>query len=445
MPSPLTAHQSQLPKENRALLRKENRAQGDVDLTSLVKICVIVFAASFLLFAISPEGRLEDLSVPFGGESVRVARSLTAHGTFADPFAVLKTGPTAHVAPVYPLLYAAVLRFLGDGYAALVVLWALNIAFLSLQMALLPWLSVRLRLGLLPGVFAAALGTLSLHVAVDTHWECFLAGALLLGAFLITDENLSAGKAVLVGVFWGLLILTNPVGVLLLIAWPIVYLARAHENRARLGQRFAILAAMALMTICPWILRDHSQLGAWMFVRDNLGLELYSGNNPCAKATLEENIASGCNAATHPNSGAPVAAELAALGEYRFSQVRLRQAVHWIQAHPREFLALSCGRFRQFWFPSLDSRWEMLSGWGVTLLSLAGIWLLFRENPSAGWLLLLTWVLFPAIYYFVPAEARYRYPIYWSSLLAAGLPLAHLARSVQARIAARRVQSYAAF
>src|ERR1700722_20339380 len=95
------------------------RQEPETDLASLLKICVIVFAVSFLLFAISPEGRLEDLSVPFGGESVRVARSLATHGTFADPFAVLKTGETAHVAPVYPVLYAGVLRFLGDGYAAL--------------------------------------------------------------------------------------------------------------------------------------------------------------------------------------------------------------------------------------------------------------------------------------------------------------------------------------
>jgi len=422
-----------------------NRTARDHDPASLAKICIVIFAVSFLLFAISPEGRLQDLSVPFGGESVRVARSLAANGAFANPFAMMKTGETAHVAPVYPALYAVVLRLMGDGYTALLVLWALNIGFLALQMALLPWLSVRLHLGLFSGVLAAALGSVSLHVAVDTHWECFLTGALLLGAFLLTDERLSLGKAALAGIFWGFLVLTNPVAVLLLLAWPIVYLAQARENRGRLAGRFAVLAAAAMITIFPWIVRDHARLGAWMFVRDNLGLELYSGNNPCAKATLQENVASGCNAATHPNSGTPVAAQLAAVGEYRFSQIKLREAFLWIDANREPFLALTWERLRQFWFPSLDNRWEMFSVWGVTLLSLAGMWILFRDNPSAAWLMAVTWLLFPAIYYFVPAEPRYRYPIYWTTLLTAALPLAHLLRSIQARLAARRIHGYAAF
>ena len=111
---------------------------------SLTRLCVVVFGASFILFAFGLSlilllmflgGRLNDLSVPFGGEVVHVARSLAAKGTFADPF-YTRTGPTAHVAPVYPYLYSLVLRALGTGYAALVVLWACNVGLLALQMAL---------------------------------------------------------------------------------------------------------------------------------------------------------------------------------------------------------------------------------------------------------------------------------------------------------------------
>ena len=94
---------------------------------SLPQLCVVVFAISFLVFAILPEGRLSDLSVPFGGEAVRVARSLATSGTFADPFASMKTGPTAHVAPVYPFLYALFLEVLGTGYTSLWAVWAMNI------------------------------------------------------------------------------------------------------------------------------------------------------------------------------------------------------------------------------------------------------------------------------------------------------------------------------
>ena len=39
-----------------------------------------------------------------------------------------------------------------------------------------------------------------------------------------------------------------------------------------------------------------------------------------------------------------------------------------------------------------------------------------------------TWFCFPLIYYIVQCDARYRYPIYWTSLLAAGGAFAQIFR-----------------
>lgn len=59
---------------------------------TLAHWCIVVTAASFVLLTLLPEGHLNDLDVSSGSEAVLVARSLAAHGTFADPFATMKTG-----------------------------------------------------------------------------------------------------------------------------------------------------------------------------------------------------------------------------------------------------------------------------------------------------------------------------------------------------------------
>lgn len=396
----------------------------------LPHLCVIVFAASFILFAVVPEGRLNDLTVPYAGECIRVARSLWASGTFADPFITKRTGTTAHVAPVYPFLYSLVLRALGTGYTALLVLWAGNVGLLALQMALLPWFSSRLGLGALPGLIAAGLGSISLHSVMNTGWECFLTGALLMLACLLTDDvalwRRTSGAALL-GVLWGILILTNPVTLLLLAAWPVVkILTQPRPDRAALASRFALMVVAAMLTVAPWIARNYARFGAFIFVRDNLGLELYTGNNPCAAPTLQEEIDSGCHSQTHPNPTAAIAAQLAAEGEVPFNRARLHLALQWIGANRSKFLSLTAQRFRQFWLPDLDNRWEQIPVWGVTFLALIGFCVTARKNLLYAWLIGSTWALFPLIYYVVPSEPRYRYPIYWTLLLAAGCALSQL-------------------
>src|SRR5271166_4039693 len=49
-------------------------------------------------------------------EIVRVATSLAEHGTLADAFG-RQTGPTAHVAPMYPILLSLIFRVFGTGLA----------------------------------------------------------------------------------------------------------------------------------------------------------------------------------------------------------------------------------------------------------------------------------------------------------------------------------------
>jgi len=394
--------------------------------------CIVVFAVSFLILAVLPEGRLNELTVPTGGENIRVARSLAFSGAFADPFATMKTGTTAHVAPAYPFLYSLALRMFGTGYVALLTLWALNVGFFSFQMGLLPLLSHRLHLGVLPGILAAALGTFSLYSPIDTRWESFLVGLLLLLTFFATERSFyrpSAAASVFAGIFWGVLILTNPVLGFLLLAWPLCwFFAQPKAERGKAARRVALIVALALLIASPWIVRNYARFGSFVFVRDNLGLELYTSNNSCAAPSISENIQSGCHARTHPNANGAVAAQLAAAGEVQFNHAKLHAASDWISSHPAAFLRLTLQRFRLFWFPHPERLWEGAPVWIVTLLSFAGLWVIAQKNVVAAWLMGSAWLLFPLVYYITQFEPRYRYPIYWTSLLPAGCALLEILR-----------------
>jgi hypothetical protein len=393
---------------------------------TLAHWCVIVFAVSFLILAILPETRLNDFDVPNGAETVRVARSLAARGTFADPFPLMPTGTTAHVAPVYPFLYSLVIRMFGTGYTALRIVWTLNLAFFALQMALLPVLSCRLHLGVLAGIVAAALGTFSLYAPIDTRWESFFAGTLLLVAYLVSDlvfRDETVTTTIIAGGLWGVLILTNPVVVLLLLAWLLCLLLHSRPFSVSYLRRLAVIVGLAMLIVSPWIARNYLRFGAFIFVRDNLGLELYTGNNSCAAPDLRTNIQSGCHARTHPNVNSAIAAQLTAIGEIQFYRTKMHEAVHWIESHRAAFLRLTAQRFRLFWFPEADHLWEAVLVWIVTLLSIPGLWVIAQKNPCAACVIGTAWLLFPLVYYVVPFEPRYRYPIYWTSLLASGCAL----------------------
>lgn len=387
--------------------------------------CVVVFALSFFALALHPEARLQDTTITNGAETVNVARSLAEHGTFANPFAAGDTGPTAHVAPVYPFALALFLKAFGTGYTCLLILWVLNLALFAGQLAMMPWLTSKIGFGAGPGAVAAGLGVISMHASIDTRWESYFVGLLLLAAGILTVHTstwMTVRGAALLGAIWGVILLANPVAVLLLIAWPVIIAAGDAGSRHRLT-RLAVLSGVAMLVVAPWVARNYARFGAFIFVRDNLGLELALGNNPCAGATLAQNIASGCHHSIHPNSNPAVARRVSSMGEYGFDQANLHEALNWIRGHRKSFASLTIQRFRQFWFPTLQRRWEMPIVWGITALALFGLALLWRSRRTIGMLIGVTWVLYPVIYYLVPGDPRYVYPIYWTMLLPAGYAL----------------------
>src|SRR5229473_517882 len=190
----------------------ETSAPAEAEKTAklpLPAVCILLGCLSFIGYVLSTRSILDWMAIPFANETLHVARSLATDGRFADPFGwvQVRTGYTAHVAPVYPLLVALVYREFGNAFEVLTVLWVANLVFLSVQMALLPYLSVRMGLGVSPGVVAAIVGIFLFPYAVDFEWESLLAGLEVATLCLLTVKSLRTpvSKRMLAptGCLWG--------------------------------------------------------------------------------------------------------------------------------------------------------------------------------------------------------------------------------------------------
>jgi hypothetical protein len=156
------------------------------------------------------------------------------------------------------------------------------------------------------------------------------------------------------------------------------------------------------------------------FIRDNFGLELFTSNNACAQPTLLENFNSRCHFKTHPNPNPDISGELIDKGEIQFNREKLHQALAWISANPRAFASLTGRRILRFWFPYLGSLRYAIPTGALTILSLVGLAMMFRNHRRAALTLGSPLLLYPLVHYVVQFEARYRYPIFWATFLPAG-------------------------
>jgi hypothetical protein len=334
-------------------------------------------------------------------EGAAVARNLASSGEFRDPFGI-PTGPTAHVAPVYPLLFAAVIRLLGYP-TALFAIVLLNAAMMGLAAALLPALSRRVYGDATPG-FAAGL-LLAISGRMMPQWEvAFTALLFLMATFAILKHG-----PVSAGLWCGASILANPVSLPALAALAVPKL-----------KRYAAVTGLIAITVCvPWMVRNWRVLGAPYFIRDNFGLELYISNHDRSSPALVSNQALFT---LHPNQSPAEAAVVAAMGEGPYNRMRLQEALSWIRANPARFLQLSAERVFYYWLPPRREGWQAYSYWLVTALAAAGAW--FSRRNRTAVILGISAIAYSLTFVVIQTHVRYRYPSMWISALLAGYAVA---------------------
>jgi hypothetical protein len=294
----------------------------------------------------------------------------------------------------------------------------------GIHAALLPLVSQRLFSSPLPGLIAAALVILLPLYRLSPAWDAMYSADCLMTCVLLTSgARLRAWRF---GALPALLFLLNPVAGLILTVFVACMLV--NEKAGFILKSLCVLIAI----LAPWTVRNYLELGRFVPLRDDLGIALYSSNSPCARPTLEENMAAGCHQQTHPVNSASENRMVATMGEAAYNRFRLGTAFHWIAANPRKFAALTLARFLYFWFPP-----NRLVVCVVSVLGFSGLILLIRKQPRIGLLLLLSLAAGSALYYFVEAQDRYRTPVYWCVVLCAGYMLADGYRRVTSSLRKR--------
>ncbi len=352
----------------------------------------------------------------------RIATEVALHHQFANPY-VTPTGPTAHGAPLYPLIQSVWIVLFGDTSTAGLCAAILNIVFSAIAAALMPALAAQCRIplsvGILAGLFQAAVPVSALREL--SFFESTFVAMLLVIASLITirtfaNASFSIRSALGYGLFWGLVLLASPVTVLVFAGFLLVgfhFFFQRRQNRS-----YAVFALTAIVSaglvLVPWTVRNYLTFGSLFFVRDDFGLELKVSNNSDATPLMDDNISLSYFQRMHPFFSAEEAQLVRSLGEREYNRRALGAGLRWIEDHPTQFLNLSARRFTIFWFMLGWPPWKGVVLIPMVLLGLAGCVRMSRRHPVTGWTIACIPICFPLVYYVVQTSSRYRFPAYWT-------------------------------
>ena len=357
--------------------------------------------------------------VPFQNEAGNIASSLARGNGFCCLFQQ-PTGPTAWLAPIYPLFLAAIFKIFGSFtvrafYAAAIF----NCVFSALACVPLFYAAKRIA-GFPTAVLAAWLWALSpagIIVPFEWIWDTSLSALLavtLLWATLRLAESSRLAHSAWYGLLWGFALLTNPaLGALLpfFLAW-----IAWQQSRAGISRPTSLVLVLALAAACclPWIVRNYLQFHRLVPLRSNFSFELWLGNND-----IFDEHSHGINRITRYEE----IHRYNVSGESAFLDEKSQQARRFIAEHPALFLKLTGRRIVATWmgtenplhdFAHAESfliRFILL--WNALLLLglLVGSYRLAVGHspflvPLAAYPL-----VFPLVYYITHTSLRYRHPL----------------------------------
>jgi Dolichyl-phosphate-mannose-protein mannosyltransferase len=370
--------------------------------------------------------------VPFQQETGNIAYSLAQGKGFGSVFRA-DTGPTAWLAPVYPLLIAGIFKICGSFTTrAFFAAVFLNILFSSA--ACVPVFFAGKRIG---GLGVASLAAWlwaffpnAMMMPFEWIWDTSLS-ALLAATILWATLALAESERVLnwcaYGLLWGFALMTNPaLGALLpfLLGWyayrgrparPGGIAYRAVDESRQRWRRVALSVGVAILCCVPWTIRNYTAFHRFIPLRSNLPFELWLGNNDI----FDEHARNGRKVITRTEE----TRRYAQLGETAYMQEKRQLAISFVASHPDLELRLTRRRFAAFW-TGVESPFRTLRETdsnlvrGILLCSLftavgafVGVLVLWRRRSAITFPLAIFPLIFPCLYYITHADLRYRHPI----------------------------------
>lgn len=356
--------------------------------------------------------------VPFQNEVGNVSAALARGEGFCCLFRQ-PTGPTAWLAPVYPLLVAVIFKLFGSfTLASFYAATLLNCLCSALAGIPLFYAAKRIA-GLATAATAAWLWAIFPSGIVmpfewvwDTSLSALLAAALLWATLAFADSPRSR-NAVAYGLLWAITLLTNPaLGVLLpfLLGW----IAYRHYRLGNFRPAPLLMTLAVLLAVCmPWTIRNYVQFHRFIPMRSNFSFELWSGNNEIFDEHSRERNRITRYEETH---------RYTQLGENAFFDEKWQKAGHFIRTHPALYLRLCGHRIVSTWlgtetplrdFSQTDSlfvRFLFLWNAAVLLGVLIGISRLCLSSSPFVFPVAVFPVFFPLAFYIAHTSLRHRHP-----------------------------------
>lgn len=375
----------------------------------------LVFRIGYVVLAHSYRFKPGSENFNFGWEIGRIAHSLALGMGFSNPMNGI-TGPTAWIAPVYPLMVAAAFKLFGVySYHAALVMLCVNSVFSALT-AVPVYLVTRKCFNEGVARWSAWLWTLlpyTMYWAVRWVWETSMSTFMLAMLLWLTIEVAERGTMRLWawwGFVWGALALTNPACTIVLpffAGWVVWQRVRAREAWF---WRAVLSAVICVALLTPWTVRNYRVFHKFIFVRGNAGAELRLGNGPGADGTWMSYL--------HPTQDPTQLKLYREMGEVAYVEMRKQQAITWIKEDPARFAGVSLRKVYYFWagVPRLaKSRWlGQTKNAAFMLTSILAWWGLGRavqKRVRAVFLFACLMVIYPLTYYLIFPSPRYRHPI----------------------------------
>ena len=356
-----------------------------------------------------------DNNFGFGWEMGRIGAAIASGRGFSDPFDAA-TGPTAWEPPLYPYVIAGVFHVFGIySRASAFVLLSINSIFSALTCVPIFLIAKRIfsEKVAVGAAWTWALLPYVMFWCTRWVWETSLSALLMtviLWLALTMEERDGILPWVEFGLLWGIAALNSTV---LLSFLPAAGLWSWY-HRAQRGKRslIGIVVASAVFFACitPWLVRDYQTFGKFLFIRDNFGAELRLGNGNGADGTWMQYL--------HPTQDVYAMRQYVAMGELPYLAMRRREALDYIEADYERFAWLCVKRSIYFWAgpPRLAQVWWLAEAKNSLFLASSvlmfwGLGRSLRRRCPGAWLLFWLILLYPAIYYVVFPNQRYRHPI----------------------------------
>ena len=361
---------------------------------------VLRVAAAALMFRNDPMVWFYDQA----SEMTCLAHSILAGQGLSSPFCG-NTGPSAFLAPGYPLLVALVYRCIGvASFGSAAVLTGLQVGFSVMSVLMVMLVARRLfgsKTAYIAGVLCAVSPTMVLLPTLfwETSLSTLLLAAVLTLALWCVDEPKPL-RWVAIGAYCGFAMFFNPA---LLTTFAGVVAWAAYKTRSA-SLRGPLLAAVTCAAIfSAWPVRNAIALHAFVPLRSNLGYELWQGNRPESQGLFTPDV--------YLNQNREEYGRYATMGELAYMREKYSIAVKAIEGDPMRFVRLSLKRVGIFWTALGGRRISRMVIGEITaasLIAIVGLGIMWRRKVFGVGLLLVPFLLFPLPYYFTHPDFRFR-------------------------------------